>query len=87
MADGKTTPPRDDTPPTDPKEGSSKDAEPKKEQSLTPQDTETIIDGLFRRLQKSGAIPVNRGPTADTPTNAGQYLVYHAGDLYTPKDY
>ena len=59
MADDESTRGNDDTPPADPKEGSSKGTEHKKEQSLTPQDTEAI-DGLFKRLKESGAIPVNR---------------------------
>ena len=58
------------TPPADPKEFTSKGTNPKKEQSLTPQDTEAIIDGLFKRLKESG-IPANRGSPADTPINAG----------------
>ena len=86
MADDESTRGNDDTPPADPKEGSSKGTEHKKEQSLSPQDTEAIIDGLFKRLKESGAIPVNRGPTADTSGNAGQYLFYQAGNLYTSKD-
>ena len=61
MADGEGTKLRRLTP-ADAKEGT----EQKKEQSLTPRDTEAIIDGLFKRLKDSGAIPINRGSN-DTP--------------------
>ena len=66
MADDESTWVNNDAPPVDPKEGSSKGTEQKKEQSLTPQDTEAIIDGLFKRLKESGTIPVNWGSTADS---------------------
>ena len=72
MADGEGTLLKDNFPPTDPKEGSSKNTEQKKEQSLS---TEAIIDGLFRCLKKSGDIPVNR-EAIETPSNSGQ-LIYH----------
>ena len=58
----------------------------KKEQSLTPQDTEAIVDGLFKRPKECGAIPVNRGSMADTSINADQCLFYQADNLYTSKD-
>ena len=60
-----------DTPPADPKEGTSKGTDPRKEpQSLSPQDTEAIIDGLFKCLQESG-IPAKQGSPTDTPGSAG----------------
>ena len=76
MADGEGTLLKDNSPPTDPKEGSSKSTEQKKEQSLSHQDTEGIIDGLFRRLKESDAIPVNQ-EAIKTPSNSGQLIFYH----------
>ena len=83
MGDNEGTRGNDDTPLADPKEGGT---EQKKEQSLTPQDTEAIVDGLFKRPKECGAIPVNRGSMADTSINADQCLFYQADNLYTSKD-
>ena len=75
MADGDSTHAKDGSVPLDPEEGTSKDTGQQKKQSLTPQETEAIIDGLFKRFRESGVIPP-QPKASETPPNTGQCLIY-----------